>query len=350
MKNILIFLPSKNIPRYITKNRKIFYFILLTFIVLFYLLIPKNKQQILTEKVQKRDILKTVSVTGEVSSDNIANLTFQTTEKLSWVGVKEGDIVAKGQAIASLDQTKLQASLRQAEQDFIAAKAASEQYYNSHTDTVESDSEKVQRTAIDAAQNKAYDQLLKVQYDIAHSTLYSPINGIVTRADAKIAGETITPTTTYTIVDPSSLNFKMEVDEADIGQIAKGQKINVSLDAFLNTTFNLTVDRIDFVSHKTPSGGNAFYVYAPMQKNNKYRIGMIGNAEIIVDEKQNVLSIPSSSIFDDNYVYVKKNNKFKKIKIQIGLQNDTNAQVLSGLSEGDYVALDPASVPKDKTK
>jgi hypothetical protein len=229
----------------------------------------------------------------------------------------------------------------------VAAKAASQQYYDDHTSGTESDAQKVQRTAIDDVQNKAYDQMLKVQHDIANSSLYAPIAGIVTRMDAQTAGVNITPATVFTITDPSSLVFKMEVDEADIGQVKLGQSANVSLDAFPNDNLKFAVDKIDFISHLTTSGGNAFYAKANLPQNSSYRVGMNGNADIIVDAKYNVLSIQTTDIFDNNYVYVKTAKGYMKKKIVLGLQNDTQAQVLSGLSEGDTVAIDPTSVPQN---
>lgn len=307
---------------------------------------PKGGKPVLTETAKIQDVVKTVSVTGSVDAQNFANLTFQTSETLSYVGVKLGDYVKKWQIIASLDQNQLQATLRQAQQDFIAAKAVSERYYSSHNDT-ETYDQKVERTAIDDVQNKAYDQMLKVQHDIANSSLYTPIAGIVTRMDAQTAGVNITPATTFTITDPNSLDFKMEVDEADIGQVKLGQNTNVSLDAFPNDNLKLTIDNIDFVSHLTTSGGNAFYVKANLPQNSNYRVGMNGNADIISDAKYNALSIQSTDIFDNNYVYVKIPNGFTKRKLELGLQNDTQAQVLSGLSKGDTVAIDPTSVPQN---
>jgi len=321
--------------------------VLVILIIVGIILWPKNSNQVLTEVAKNQDVVKTVSVTGNVDAENFADLTFQTPETLSYVGVKLGDYVKKWQLIASLDQTQLQATLRQAQQDFVAAKAASQQYYDNNTNSFESDAQKVERTAIDDTQNKAYDQMLKVEHDIANSSLYAPIAGIVTRMDAQSAGVNITPATTFTITDPNSLDFKMEVDEADIGQVAIGQNVNVSLDSFPNNTIKLTVDKIDFVSHVTSSGGNAFYVQALLPQPNNYRVGMSGNADIIIDAKYNVLAIQSSDIFDNNYVYVKTAKGFVKTQLSLGLQNDTQAQVLSGLSEGDAVALDPSSVPQN---
>ena len=327
-------------------HKKISLVVLVALIVVGVILWPKGGKPILTETAKIQDVIKTVSVTGSVDAQTSVNLTFQTPETLAYVGVKLGDTVKKYQIIVSLDQTQLQATFRQAQQDFVAAKAASQQYYDDHTSGTESDAQKVQRTAIDDVQNKAYDQMLKVQHDIANSSLYAPIAGIVTRMDAQTAGVNITPATVFTITDPSSLVFKMEVDEADIGQVKLGQSAN-SLDAFPNDNLKFAVDKIDFISHLTTSGGNAFYAKANLPQNSSYRVGMNGNADIIVDAKYNVLSIQTTDIFDNNYVYVKTAKGYMKKKIVLGLQNDTQAQVLSGLSEGDTVAIDPTSVPQN---
>lgn len=341
---------AKNIFGFIKSHKKLSLFIFVILVVISYFLLPKGPQPVLTESASIKDIVKTVSVTGDIASDNSIDLSFQTGGKLIYLGAKKGDFISKGQAIASLDVSELEASFRQAQQDFIAAKAASDQYYDGHRNATESYEEKVKRTALDAAQNKAYDQMMKVQQDLNNSTLYSPIDGIVTRADANISGVNVTAAMVFTITDPNSLNFKMEVDEADIGGVKIGQEINVSLDAFPDEILHLKVDKIDFVSHKTSAGGNAFYVEANLPQTDNYRVGMSGNADIITASKNNALSIPSSSITDDNYVYVKKNNFFEKRKIKPGLQSDTDAEVVSGLSDGETVALDPSSVPQNLIK
>ncbi len=348
VKSLLNLSLLKKAFRYILSHKKRSVVGLIVIILIGFLLFPKGSAKVLTESASVKNVVKTVSVTGDVTADTSVNLSFQSAETLGWVGVKEGDSVTGGQALASLDQTKLQASFRQAQQDFIAAKAASDQYYDGHKNATESYEEKVKRTALDATQNKAYDQLLKVQYDISHSVLYSPIDGIVTRADVQTPGVNITTSTTFTITDPSSLNLKMEVDEADIGKVSVGQNVNASFDSFPDKTVSLNVESIDFVSHETSSGGNAFYVKAKISDVNSYRVGMSANADIIIERKNDVLSVSTSSIFEEIYVYVQKNGKFEKRKVTLGLQSDTDAEVLSGLSEGEYVVLDPTSVPQNK--
>lgn len=331
-------------------HKKISLVVFIALLIVGFLVWPKGAKPILTEVAKNQDVVKTVSVTGKIDSDSINNLTFQFGGKIIYLGAKEGDSVKKWQAIASLDQNQLQASFRQAQQDFIAAKAASQQYYDNHTNATESNEEKVQRTAIDAAQNKAYDQMMKVQQDLNNSTLYSPIDGILTSMGVNSTGVNVTSATVFTVTDPAALTFNMDVDETDVGSVKSGQDVTVTLDAFPNNPVKLSIQNIAFVSHTTTSGGNAFAVKAIIPSNSGYRIGMNGNADIIVAKKNNVLAIPASSIFDDNYVYVKNDGSFEKRKVRLGLQSDTLAQVLEGVSDGEIVAIDPSTVPQNLIK
>ncbi len=321
-----------------------FIFILILVIVVFW---PKNKVQIATQKVTAKDLQQTVSITGKIEAQNSANLTFQSLETLSAIYVKVGDIVKKGQVIACIDEQKLQASYRQAQQDFTAAKAASQQYYDDHNNDTESNAEKVERTAIDAAQNKAYDQILKVQHDLNNSCLYAPLEGVITRVDADTPGVNVNSTTVFTVTDPNGLDFAMDVDEADIGKISQGELVDLNLDTYPDENIKLHVNSIDFVTHTTSTGGNAYTVKANLNADNsefKYRVGMSGNAEIIVKEVKNVLTIPLSSFLDDKTVYVKKNGKYVKTTVKPGLQSDTESEIKEGLNLNDEVVLDPTQV------
>ncbi|MCL5435162.1 MAG: efflux RND transporter periplasmic adaptor subunit [Patescibacteria group bacterium] len=328
-------------------HKKISLVAIVILIVLGYFLFPKSQKPILTQNASIENLVKTVSVTGKVDSDNSVNLTFQTGGTLDYLGVKVGDTVKKGQLIASLNKDNLWAAFRQAQADFTAAKAASEQYYSGNTNATESYDQKVKRTALDAAQNKAYDNMVIAQKAVSNFNLYSPIDGILTRADINTVGANVTALTVFTVTDPSSLAFKLEVDQADVGKVTLGQKVKIVLDSFPDKTLIESVDKIDFITHATTSGGNAYYVKSFLPVDSKFRVGMAGNADIIVATKENVLTIPASAVLDDNTVYKKQNGKYVKTKVKIGLQNDTLSEVISGLSEGDTVAVDPSSVPQN---
>lgn len=347
----ILFQITKSFFKLSFAHKKISVLILIIAISAIILFIPKNNNTILTQAVEYKNLVKSVSVTGDIEAENQVNLTFQTPESLSYVAVKLGDTVKKGQEIAAINTDKLAATVRQTQQDFIAAKAASEKYYNDNQNiTVETYDQKIQRTALDDAQNKAYDQYLKAQYDLNHSVLYSPIDGIVTRMDADTPGENVSPTTIFTVTDPNSLYFRLEVDQADIGKIIKGQQVELSLDAFPNKIFKLKLNKIDFVSHVTSSGGNAYYVKAFFNNDSRLRVGMSGNADIITNTLNNILTVPSTSVIDYSYVYVLSNGKYKKVNVKTGLDNDIDTQIISGLNKGDVVAVDASSVPQNLIK
>ena len=333
-------------------HKKILIVVIVALLAIAFIAWPKGTKQTLTETAKKQDLLKIVSVTGNVYAGISVNLTFQTAGTLTYLGVKTGDSVEAYKTIATLDQRTVQKNLQIALAN-----------YSEERNTFENNLENNNPNNLDI--NNLHEQLKRIlednQFDLnkavysvelqdlvrQQSVLTTPIAGIVTRADALTSGMNISPLTTFTITDPSSLDFKMEVDEADIGQVKIGQSVSISLDSFPNDTIKLIVSKIDFVSHVTSSGGNAFYVYGLLPKQNNYRVGMSGNADILVDSRRNVLTIESTDIFDNNYVYVKTARGFAKKKLSLGLQNDTQAQVLSGLSEGDIVAIDPTSVPQN---
>jgi HlyD family secretion protein len=351
IKSLLSLSWFKRIFKYGWTHKKISSVVIVILIFLIFIFFPKGQTTILTQVVASKDIVKTVSVTGDIDADISVDLSFQIGGKLSFLGVKEGDSIKAFQTIAALDQSTAQKNLD------IALLNYSEQ--RNTFDTTQNNNQN--RTPTQALNDQMKLILENNQYDLnkaidsvdlqdlarQESILTTPIAGIVTRADVQTSGVNVTPATIFTVTDPSSLNFKMEVDEADIGLIKEDQDVNVSLDSFPNKNLKLKVTKIDFVSHKSSSGGNTFYVEAQLPANETYRVGMSGNADIVIDKRSNATSIPSSSVFNNNFVYVKSNGKFIKRTVSIGLESDTDLEVLSGVVNGDTVALDPSSVPQD---
>ncbi len=335
------------------KNHKIISFvILLTLIVSLVVLKPSKQVSIAVEKVRRENISQTISITGSIDSNSTANLSFRVSGKLVYLGVKKGDYVYAYQTIEMLDEKTVEKNLEIALIDYSKQRLTFDQ-------TVEKNQNRTPQQALNndmkrILENNQFDldrAIKSVELaDLAKqdSVLTTPISGIITRADVETSGVNVSTTTTFTVTDLSSLAFKMDVDQADIGKVKEGEKVKVVLDAYPNETLNLTIDKIDFTSHITSTGGTAFTVYANLADNpdNKYRVGINGNAEIIIDQKKDVLTIPVSSITANNKVFVKTETGFEERKIKTGFQNDTSAQVTSGLSQNDEVVVEPALVPK----
>ncbi|MBI4092105.1 MAG: efflux RND transporter periplasmic adaptor subunit [Candidatus Levybacteria bacterium] len=323
--------------------------------VLFMLFIasPAPPKPVLTEKVKKGDLVQSISITGTVTAEKSVDLSFQIAGKLAWLGVRKGDYVDTYQAIAVLDQRSAQKTLEKTLLDYSLARSTFDE-------TLEDNQN---RTPQEALNNEVKRILERNQWNLEkavnsvelqdlvkqQSVLTSPIAGIVTRADVRVAGVNITGETVFTVTDPESLKFTMEVDEADISKVKENQKVVLTLDPFPDKNLELLLDSIDFVTHSTSTGGNAYNVEAKMPPNTdyQYRVGMNGNAQIIIARKDNVLIIPLSSIVNDDKVIVKTKADFRRKTIKIGLANDISAQVSSGLEEGDEVVIEPSSVTLD---
>lgn len=325
-------------------------------LIAFWFLRPKPPKPVATEKANRGDIIQSISITGSVSAEKSVDLTFQIGGTIAWLGVQKGDTVTAFQTIATLDARTAQKNLQAALIDYSLQR-------NTFDQTQDNNQGRTPENALNDAmkrilQNNQFDLDKAVNsvelQDLAKqkSVLATPIAGIVTREDVNTSGVNITPATTFTVTDPATLSFRMEVDEADIARVRQGERVELTLDPYPNDTLKLEVSDIDFVTHTTSSGGNAYYVKAALPENTdlKYRVGMNGNADIITGGKNSVLIISLSSLQNDNEVYVKSGNKFELRKIKTGLQNDTSTEVVSGLSEGDEVAADPTSIPKNEIK
>lgn len=328
--------------------------ILIILVAVLIFLRPKPAKIIDVKKITKGDLTQTVSITGTIVADKTVNLTFQIPGTLAFLGVNKGDRVVENQTIATLDQRTALKNLRTALLNFSIQRNTFDQtnINQQAIKPVDALNENMRRLLennqynLDLATNSVEIQDLARE----ESILTTPIAGIVTRSDVKTSGVNITSATTFTVTDPSSLSFQIEVDEADISKVELGQEVDVNLDAYSDKTLHLKIDSIDFVTHVTSTGGNAFDVKAgiPANDNFTYRVGMNGNAMIITNKKSGVIIIPLSSLIEDNKVYVKVGNKYEKRIVKLGLQSDTEAQVISGLSENDLLVTDPSLVPVKK--
>lgn len=312
---------------------------------------PRPQKPIETQTVKRQDIIESLSATGVVDATSV-NLNFLSSSKLVYLGVKKGDHVTAGQTIAVLDQRTVQKNLENTLRS-----------YAKQRETFDQTRKNNQNRTPEEALNDSMKQILQDnQYDLEtavasvelqdlakqQAVLTTPIAGVVTRADVEAAGLNVSPTTTFTVADLSNITFNIDIDEADIGKVIVGQKVKVNLDAYPDETFSVSVKSIDYASHATSTGGTVFTVEVTLPETTKfdYRIGMNGDAEIITNEKKNVLAAPLSSIVDDKYVYVKNGHNFEKRNIKIGLRNDTDAEIRSGLTAGEEVAIDPTEAEK----
>ncbi len=309
---------------------------------------PEAKYQ--TVKVKKSDLLKTVSASGKAKAQSQADLKFQTSGLLAWVGVKEGDQVKKWQAIASLDKRQLHKAVEKDLNDYLNERWDFEQTRENYGVKGESLEKYLLSDAAKRILEKSQFDLNNSVIDVEVSditeklaTIVTPIEGIVTNVDSPLAGVNVTPATAnFTIADPKIMIFEAEIDEADIMGIKEGQSAKITLDAYPDQEFTGQISRLDFQSITTKGGGTAFKaeIALPENSDQRFKIGLSGDAEIILEKKDNALNIPIGTVQQRNgksYVKIIDGRTVKEIEVQTGMETETTIEIKSGLTENQMV-------------
>lgn len=303
-----------------------------------------NKQKASTVKVERSDLTETLVLSGAIDAREKATLTFQSAGRLSYVGVKEGDYVGRGQTIAALDKRSVQKNLQKELNSFLIARWDLDQVRDDNKDKAMTDSIK---RVIDKTQFSLNNEIINVelqQLAVEFSNLATPISGIVTRVDTPNAGINITPASAvFEVVNPKTLFFSASVDQNDVARISEGMKANISVDAFPQNKIEAVVDTISFVP-KSGETGTVYDIKLKITKKDSdinYRIGMTGDVEFITRTKKQALSIPITSLKEEpngkKYVLLKKGTKQEKRSVKTGLETEDRIEILQGLSQGDVL-------------
>lgn len=317
--------------------------------------------QYLTAEVTREAIQQTISASGEIEAEDQVTLTFQTAGQLAWVGVKEGDLVKKGQAVASLDKRELQKDLKTELNDYMNERWNFEDdrdTYNVISDNLDDYTLTSHvRRILEKAQFDLNNSVIDVEIaDLAIklATIYSPINGIVTSIEAPIAGVNVTTTTAdFIIAGSTEMKFVANVDEADVGLVRPGQTATIVLDAYLEEPIDGLVDQIAFAAVTTSGGGTAFPVNVPLPDNydQRYKVGMNGDVEIVIQSAENSLTVPLEAVKETEekvYVQIIEGRKVKEIPVKIGLESDSRVEILQGVEEGQMVITGKKPTKKKK--
>jgi HlyD family secretion protein len=227
------------------------------------------------------------------------------------------------QAQASLEQARAQlAKLTQPSDDDIRAAQAS----------------------VDQA--KAARDLAQAHLDDA--ILRAPFDGIVTHVDLDLGSFVPAGRVIVGVADASALQVKLNIDETDIAQVHAGQGVTIDLDAYPDVSLPARVT--DVASTATVTQGVVNYVVTVTLDPGQIpvKLGMTANANIEVARKDNVLLVPNQAIRASNskrYVTVQNGNgQTQDLEVKLGLANDQQTEVVSGLSEGQQVLISTIQV------
>jgi len=306
--------------------------------------LPGKKTQEKAYKVSRQNLKEVLSLSGEVAAEEQVTLRFQTSGRLAWVGVKEGDYVKKYQVIASLDRRDLKNRLDKYLHDY-----AKERNDFDEAKKVTYPSGAVSDTIKRILENNQYDldkTVLDVEYQnlaVEYSNLWSPIEGIVTRVDSPFAGVNITPTQAeFEIVNPKTIYFSLTAEQTDVVNIKEGMKAEIIFDAYPDKKFNGSVSYISF----SPKTGKSSTVYEVRLKLDDralklpLKLQMTGDADFVIREKNNILAVPLIFVKKDKkggYIMVGKNNLREKVYIKLGEEIDDKVEVVDGIQAGDLI-------------
>ncbi len=205
---------------------------------------------------------------------------------------------------------------------------------------------------LDAARGRGPETLKEWQDVYKPIPLMSPIDGEVIVGTIQ-PGQTVT-TSDDVLVISDRLILRAQVDETDIGKIQNGQMANVSLDAYPDTRIKATVDHIYYES-KTVNNVTIYQVdLIPENIPAFFRSGMSANIDFIVESKTNVLLLPLKAVEKKEkgaFVMVQNGNgqKWLERNVVLGLSDEKNVEILSGLTESDEVVLTTAKYSPPKT-
>lgn len=205
-----------------------------------------------TAKVQRATIGSTVTATGTIEPVTEVEVGTQVSGIISKIYVDYNSEVKKGQLIAELDRTNLTSELASAKSNLEAAgsdlsyqKANHSRMKTLHDKGLVSDDEyETARLSLRQAES-TYDMrkeaVAKAQTNLGYAYITSPINGVIL-SKAVEEGQTVaagfTTPTLFTIAqDLTDMRVIADVDEADIGDVAEGQKVEFTVDAYPNETF-----------------------------------------------------------------------------------------------------------------
>ena len=315
------------------------------------------------------DISKTTLITGKIEPRNEVNVKPQISGIITDIYKEAGDVVKAGEVIAKVkvipDMSQLSSAESRVRLAEINAKQAQTDYdrdkvlFDKRLITAES-FDKVSQTLHQAQEEvKAANDALEVVRDgvsksnaSASSTLIrSTISGVILDIPVKVGNTVILSntfndgTTIATLANMKDLIFRGNIDETEVGQLAIGVPMKITIGALQDVKLNAS---LEYISPKAVenNGANQFEIKAAIDiKGAKsLRSGYSANAEIVLQTAKNVLTIPESAVEfsgDSTFVYLVKGKgeqkTYERHPVTIGISDGVNIEIKKGLSNKDIV-------------
>jgi HlyD family secretion protein len=250
-------------------------------------------------------------------------------------GVELADVQAEG----VINQPPDVAALSSANAQLVAAQAQLDRLLNGPTDM----ELQVAETQLAIAQLSVE----AAQAALNRGTLVAPFDGVIAEHNLVVGETPPTDQAAIQLIDPSGFYVDVAVDETDIVKLAEGQVVELRLDALPDDQITGVVTRVAI----TPVRAGQLVTYTARvtldPTDAPVRVGMTATATIVVNKLENVLTVPNRFIRIDRatqqaYVTIQRGNgAFEEVQVTLGVRNETESQIISGIEAGERVVLLP---------
>ncbi|MCR8556521.1 efflux RND transporter periplasmic adaptor subunit [Mucilaginibacter sp. BJC16-A38] len=326
-------------------------------------------------------IAQTVTATGTIQPVDTVAVGTQVSGIVKVINADFNSKVKKGQLLAQLDKSLLQATVDQASATLRTQQSQlvyNENFYNRQKLLYSSGSISKQdyESALNnfnsskAAVDNASAALRSAEKNLSYTDIYSPVDGVVLSRSVSL-GQTVaaafsTPTLFVIAKDISKMQVQADVDEADIGNVKIGNRASFTVDAYIDDVFKGTV--YDVRLHPKSTSNVVTYttiIYAP-NDSLMLKPGMTANISVYTKEVKNALMVSSKSLNfapdsplrkqfvlkpmaqgnngnatngpgKPGSVWLKKGKELVQTPVRYGLDDNTHAEILAGLSVKDTI-------------
>lgn len=323
-----------------------------------------------TAAVAPANIMNSITATGTIEPVTSVTVGTQVSGIVSKLFVDYNSVVKKGQVIAELDKTNLMSQLNTAKTQLATAQSQLNYQtanYKRYKTLFEKglvaaddfDNAKLSYTQAKEQVASAKEEVQRAQTNLGYATITSPIDGVVLSKSVEegqtVAASFSTPELFTIAQDLTNMQVVADVDEADIGDVKEGERVSFTVDAYPDDTFEGEVKQVRQEATTTNNVVTYEVVISAPNADLKLKPGLTANVTIYTAERKGVLSVPSKAlrftpqketvgkmkIVDvanaKNKVWTIEGNSIVAHKVNIGMTDGTNTQIVGGIAEGTKV-------------
>ncbi len=325
-----------------------------------------------TEQVTRGDIRNSVTATGTVEPVTLVDVGTQVSGIIDKLYVDYNDKVTAGQLIAEMDKVTLESDLEEAEAQLASSKTEYEYRMKEYLRTKQlydkelvSDAEYDESLYLYETAKNTYAQhqasIVGIRRNLGYATITSPIDGVVI-SRAVEEGQTVaagfeTPTLFTIANDLTDMQVIADVDEADIGYVQEGQRVDFTVDAYPDDVFSGTVEQVRLEATTESSVVTYEVVITAYNPDLKLKPGLTANVTIYTMERNGVCCVPSKALrfvpdagmvesmgfsimqgaSSGTVCWVLNGTQLEPRQVVSGQSDGEKTEIVSGLSEGETV-------------